>query len=640
MSSSAYSRSADLGRASPAHRAAQQSAELRPPRARSDQPAVNRATAPSTGSSRTPSSLFAALYPPRVRSAAAPAETTSSHLGSLPPPTASASTPPRRSRIPSRLPPVNVPAPSAPPSALPRPPPAASPPTLSSSSTAPPSSSTSLRRGARSPPLPASSRLPGPRRGGSESASASSASHGLPPSRAVGRSRLFALSLERVAEQGIPKMSTTSPSTVKCEAGGAAHAPGLLSMASAGHARGPDAPRAAPTGPGGPSRRAVAQVEALEPVETGGSLAQPAPRPSRSTGNGGGPSALERAISSSIAPPVLLSIKGASQAELSVGTGTRLKRERSPSPSSEPVKRFRAASNQLARPAPPPAPSRRALSTQGPRWASSAPLSQDQIDPMWNDCTFADFAPFLHDEHVEPAFFHGFYEDQIELLRACAPVADWHPDPARLGARMTRLPPLAAQVGARQPSRRAIRAAVGPLRSAPGYNELDDKARRVWKWLAKVVGWVWVGGGSATPDEVSYVARTAPKPVMLIFRRLAHVLALRELVDRAYEQLKAHLDRRRRAFTATAREAAALVLVEWLLRTGPASPQVDRRALFFGRADGRVRRDDEGERPWVRWLMRADRGDRCSEHRLDDWERDVLEREGREWGIQERRQAR
>ncbi|GAA5889282.1 hypothetical protein JCM8208_007827 [Rhodotorula glutinis] len=562
------------------------------PRAGSDQRDADKARASSTSRSSATDSFLAALYPGRASSSRAAAPTTSSSLEHNLSPAANASRLPRLSRLPPRLPPVAGPTPPPTRPAIPSPITAAPDPTLSSSSTASASSSTRPpAHAARPPPIVASS-TSAPRRPSTEPASTSSAGHGRAPSRAVGRGRLFALSLDEVAKQSGPKAFTVVSGGLE---GGEDHVRGAhesLSTTSVEREGGSVAPCAARAGQGRSSVGAGSPHETSTSVDMSSSIAQLAPAPSRPTSNGG-PTALEQTALSLAAPPVLLSIKGASRAEPSIDIGPHRKRERSPSPSSPPVKRLRVAPAQPLLPALCPW----AQSSQGQRRTWNDPLSMDQIDPRWNDCTFADFAPFLHDEHVEPALFDGFYEEQIEFLRACAPVTDWHPDPTRLSARMARLPQLADQVGARQPRRSAIRAAVGPLRSALGYNELDNQSKRVWKWLGRVVGWVWLGGGSASPDEVSHVARTAPKPVMLIFRHLAHILSLRELVDRAYEQLKAHLDRRRRSFTSTAREAAALVLVEWLSRTGPASPQVDRRALFFGRADGRIRRD-EGERPW------------------------------------------
>ncbi|GAA5838753.1 hypothetical protein JCM9279_003850 [Rhodotorula babjevae] len=634
MSSSTHSLSAASHRSSLGRHASQFLDEILQPRvAQVDENGDDDTRAAPQGSSGAPDSFVARLYPTRARPPAHPAKTTSSPLVPLPSPVASPSRLPQLSRIPPRLPPTAIPPPRPTHASPPAPVLAAPAPTLPSSSAASTSTTGQL------PTLAAQQHLKigvdplATRRSSLEASSASSSSHGHARPHVAGRSRLFALSLERVVGQYKLEGRQMSSSALR---GGEHGTGGVLERreTSIERAGGQHEPRAAQPRYAGAPSRTVRPLETTTLLPSPISAVQLAPRSTR-TINAVGVPGVDGAASTFADPPLLLKIKGASRADSGLDLVRRQKRKRSPSPSSSPpVKRPRAA------PMPPilPPSCPWASSAHTPQRTWNDPISHDQIGPRWNDYTVRDFAPFLHDEHVEPALFDRFYEEQIELLRACASVAEWYPDPSCLGARMTRLPRLVDQVGARQPRRSAIRAAVGPLRSATGYNELDDKTRRLWKWLGKVVAWVWLlGGGSATVDEVSYVVRTAPQPVMLIFRHLAHVLALRELIDHAYELLRAHLERRRRAFTATAREAAALVLLEWLARTGPFSPKVSRRALFFSRADGHVRRDDEGERPWTRWLARADRGERCSEHRLDDWERDVLVREGREWGVDGRR---
>jgi len=76
----------------------------------------------------------------------------------------------------------------------------------------------------------------------------------------------------------------------------------------------------------------------------------------------------------------------------------------------------------------------------------------------------------------------------------------------------------------------------------------------------------------------------------------------------------------------TPRERAALVLLLWFQRRG-APPS--RRYRFFVERSGRVRRGPRGEDGWEWWFSPAGPGGlERSERELDEWEMDVVRREG------------
>ncbi|GAA5838717.1 hypothetical protein JCM9279_003838 [Rhodotorula babjevae] len=262
----------------------------------------------------------------------------------------------------------------------------------------------------------------------------------------------------------------------------------------------------------------------------------------------------------------------------------------------------------------------RSSTAPDPELALPDEFSPGALKPKLSGLHFSYYAPYLRNEPIAPAWSSIFCETFIAFAMSASPPHLWSGRPDRLRVDDDS-PSILREIRSCAPNQDVFRRRAPLNRSRAAERAGPDLMAKLVAML-DVMRWIW-DDDSLSLAHVAGMILTAPLAVFMIIRTLAATQRYSILRRIAEGDLTRYLSRHT---SPSPREHAALVLLRWFQR---ADAPPERRYRFFIDRRGRPRRGAGREAGWEAWLAPPGPGGaQRSERELDEWERDVVRREG------------
>ncbi|GAA5889249.1 hypothetical protein JCM8208_007815 [Rhodotorula glutinis] len=263
---------------------------------------------------------------------------------------------------------------------------------------------------------------------------------------------------------------------------------------------------------------------------------------------------------------------------------------------------------------------RRSLSTSSPEFALPETFSSSALKPPLAGLRFPYYMPYLRDEPAEPKWSSSYCATFIQFACSVAHPPRWSSRPERLVAEKD-APAIVQEIRTYQPYKDLIRRCA-PLCTSRAADSTTHEWHTKFLAMRDVMRWIWEDE-SLELEHVAGMILTAPISIHMIIRTFASMQRFTNVRRIAEEDLAEYLSRHP---SPSPRERAALVLLRWFQRRD--APR-DRRYRFFIERNGRLRRGTRGHDGWEWWFAPTGPGGlERREGELDEWERDVVRREG------------